>query len=201
MGVARAQTAFVEEQVKQEVQAAVEATLAVRHSPTPPRPPRLQLALPRRENRRQRLSRLLRAQNAVYAHQSVPQWTSDIIEGSMKKLTGLQKPFKYIGAPAPRPQPPLPPRIGTTFALPDSGGSAEAPVLSAVSCIIMQKNGAGLHTASSCFWDNQTDGSCAPPSASLSPLALASGGWLSCSAGVVFAFEGRCVRAIPGRWF
>ena len=45
----------------------------------------------------------------------------------MKKLTGLQKPFKYIGAPAPRPQPPLPPRIGTTFALPDSGGSAEAP--------------------------------------------------------------------------
>ena len=37
MGVARAQTAFVEEQVKQEVQAAVEATLAVRHSPTAPR--------------------------------------------------------------------------------------------------------------------------------------------------------------------
>ena len=22
----------------------------------------------------------------------------------------------------------------------------------------MQKNGAGLHTASSCFWDNTTDG-------------------------------------------
>ena len=35
--MARAQTAFVEEQVKQEVQAAVEATLAVRHSPTAPR--------------------------------------------------------------------------------------------------------------------------------------------------------------------
>ncbi|XP_052001072.1 dynein light chain Tctex-type 1-like [Xyrauchen texanus] len=29
-----------------------------------------------------------------------------------------------------------------------------------VTCIIMQKNGAGLHTASSCFWDNTTDGSC-----------------------------------------
>ena len=43
----------------------------------------------------------------------------------MKKLTQLQKPFKYI-----------------------------------VTCIIMQKNGAGMHTASSCFWDNQTDGSC-----------------------------------------
>uniref|UniRef100_A0A3Q3X3U9 Dynein light chain Tctex-type 1 n=1 Tax=Mola mola TaxID=94237 RepID=A0A3Q3X3U9_MOLML len=30
-----------------------------------------------------------------------------------------------------------------------------------VNCIIMQKNGAGLQTASSCFWDNSTDGSCA----------------------------------------
>lgn len=29
-----------------------------------------------------------------------------------------------------------------------------------VTCTIMQKNGAGLHTASSCFWDNATDGSC-----------------------------------------
>ncbi|KAG8309671.1 hypothetical protein J6590_078967 [Homalodisca vitripennis] len=29
-----------------------------------------------------------------------------------------------------------------------------------VTCTIMQKNGAGLHTASSCYWDNTTDGSC-----------------------------------------
>ncbi|KAG5463449.1 MAG: hypothetical protein BJ554DRAFT_7424 [Olpidium bornovanus] len=29
-----------------------------------------------------------------------------------------------------------------------------------VTCIIMQKNGAGLHTASSCFWDNSSDGRC-----------------------------------------
>eukprot|EP00047_Mylnosiga_fluctuans_P002830 m.226142 g.226142 ORF g.226142 m.226142 type:complete len:117 (+) comp11378_c0_seq1:33-383(+) len=29
-----------------------------------------------------------------------------------------------------------------------------------VSSIIMQKNGAGLHTASSCYWDNSSDGSC-----------------------------------------
>ncbi|MED6237372.1 Dynein light chain Tctex-type [Characodon lateralis] len=27
-----------------------------------------------------------------------------------------------------------------------------------VNCIIMQKNGAGLQTASTCFWDNNTDG-------------------------------------------
>ncbi|TRY87873.1 hypothetical protein DNTS_006224, partial [Danionella cerebrum] len=26
-----------------------------------------------------------------------------------------------------------------------------------VTCIIMQKNGAGLQSASSCFWDNTTD--------------------------------------------
>jgi len=29
-----------------------------------------------------------------------------------------------------------------------------------VSCVVMQKNGAGLHTASSCYWDNVGDGSC-----------------------------------------
>ncbi|XP_023062681.1 dynein light chain Tctex-type 1-like [Piliocolobus tephrosceles] len=28
-----------------------------------------------------------------------------------------------------------------------------------VTCVIMQKNGAGSHTASSCFWDSCTDGS------------------------------------------
>jgi len=29
-----------------------------------------------------------------------------------------------------------------------------------VTCVVVQKNGAGFHTASSCFWDNTTDGSC-----------------------------------------
>lgn len=41
--------------------------------------------------------RRARAQQATYEHEKVPQWTSDVIEGVMKKLTGLQKPFKYIG--------------------------------------------------------------------------------------------------------
>ena len=85
------EAAFVEDEIKQQVTMAIEATLA----------------------------------SEVYHYSKVPQWTSAVIEGTMKKLTQLQKPFKYI-----------------------------------VSCIIMQKNGAGLHTASSCFWDNQTDGSC-----------------------------------------
>jgi hypothetical protein len=29
-----------------------------------------------------------------------------------------------------------------------------------VTCVVVQKNGAGVHTSSSCFWDNSTDGSC-----------------------------------------
>ncbi|CAF2521947.1 unnamed protein product [Rotaria sp. Silwood2] len=29
-----------------------------------------------------------------------------------------------------------------------------------VFCVIMEKNGAGLHTASSCLWDSTTDNSC-----------------------------------------
>lgn len=29
-----------------------------------------------------------------------------------------------------------------------------------VTAIIMQRTGAGLHTASTCFWDTKTDGSC-----------------------------------------
>lgn len=33
-------------------------------------------------------------------------------------------------------------------------------ILSTVTCAIMQKNGAGFHAASSCYWDNMTDGSC-----------------------------------------
>eukprot|EP00126_Sphaerothecum_destruens_P008136 Sdes_comp20101_c0_seq2m13099 len=64
-------------------------------------------------------------QNTVYNHNKVSQWTANVVELCLKKLTALNKPFKYV-----------------------------------VTNIIMQKNGAGLHTASSCFWDNSTDGSC-----------------------------------------
>mmetsp|Transcript_10271 Transcript_10271/g.33125 ORF Transcript_10271/g.33125 Transcript_10271/m.33125 type:complete len:114 (+) Transcript_10271:173-514(+) len=63
-------------------------------------------------------------QNAIYNHNKVGQWTSNVVENCLKKLTDFNKPFKYV-----------------------------------VTTIIMQRNGAGLHTASSCFWDNTTDGS------------------------------------------
>ncbi|WIA15550.1 hypothetical protein OEZ86_004153 [Tetradesmus obliquus] len=63
-------------------------------------------------------------QNQQYSEQKVSQWTSACLEGCMKRLTSLNKPYKYV-----------------------------------VTCIIMQKTGAGLHTAASCYWDNTTDGS------------------------------------------
>lgn len=35
----------------------------------------------------------------------------------------------------------------------------DKPFKYVVTAVIMQRNGAGLHTATSCFWDNATDGS------------------------------------------
>uniref|UniRef100_A0A8C5HI56 Dynein light chain Tctex-type 3 n=1 Tax=Gouania willdenowi TaxID=441366 RepID=A0A8C5HI56_GOUWI len=34
------------------------------------------------------------------------------------------------------------------------------PLKYMVNCTIMQKSGAGLHTANSCYWDTTTDGCC-----------------------------------------
>ena len=62
-------------------------------------------------------------ENAPYKHAFVGQWTNDVVELCVKRLAGLNKPFKYV-----------------------------------VTCVIMQRNGAGLHTAASCFWDNDVDG-------------------------------------------
>lgn len=63
-------------------------------------------------------------QSQQYNPDKVGQWTNACLENCLKRLTALNKPFKYV-----------------------------------VTCLIMQKNGAGLHTAASCFWDNATDGS------------------------------------------
>lgn len=61
----------------------------------------------------------------AYQHNKINQWTTNIIEQCLKKLTSLGKPYKYI-----------------------------------VSSVMLQKTGAGLHTASSCYWDTENDGSC-----------------------------------------
>lgn len=77
---------------------------------------------------------------------------SNIVESSLNQLTKLGKPFKYIGM--------------VTGNLNDNNTYVNLYVflkstllfVQPVTCIILQKNGAGLHTASSCFWDNTTDG-------------------------------------------
>jgi len=61
----------------------------------------------------------------IYNPKKVHDWTSSIVEGILKNLQNINKPFKYV-----------------------------------VTCLIMQRNGAGLHTASTCFWDPKSDGSC-----------------------------------------
>jgi dynein light chain Tctex-type 1 len=60
----------------------------------------------------------------AFQHTKVPQWTSNVIEGCIKRLKDLNKPCKYV-----------------------------------VTSVVMQRNGAGLHMSTSCFWDNASDGS------------------------------------------
>lgn len=36
-------------------------------------------------------------QNASYHHSKVPQWTNNVVEQCLKRLTALNKPFKYVG--------------------------------------------------------------------------------------------------------
>lgn len=38
-------------------------------------------------------------QDATYTHSKVSQWNNAIVETCLRKLTSMNKPFKYIGAP------------------------------------------------------------------------------------------------------
>ena len=74
-----------------------------------------------------------------------------VIEGTMRKLKELNKPFKYVGM-----------RHGHDHACKSCVARQFHDAyrcLDAVTAVIMQKNGAGLHTATSCFWDQSCDGS------------------------------------------
>jgi len=88
----------------------------------------------------------------------VGQWTSEILEQLVKRLSQMQKPFKYVttclvmqktgaGDPPP-PSSPLPPPTPSRLP-PHTPERAPPPAPSA----------AGLCTGVSCWWDNQTDGS------------------------------------------
>jgi hypothetical protein len=60
----------------------------------------------------------------------------------MKKLMGMEKPFKYIG------------KWVEIF----SFMIQVSDIFETVTCVIMQNNGAGFHTATSCYWES-CDGS------------------------------------------
>lgn len=82
----------------------------------------------------------------TYQHNKVNRWTADIVDQVLTDLTKLGKPFKYIVQ-----------AVSWLTSLKSRSSSIDAIFFFKV---IMQKNGAGLHTASSCYWDNTTDGSC-----------------------------------------
>lgn len=107
--------------------------------------------------------------NQVYAPKKVGDWTSAIVEAVLKLLQAANKPFKYVGQltiwKGDSGRIPGGPRVcccccccGVCRMQPSHCSSLSRTV--AVTCIIMQKNGAGLHTASTCFWDTKSDGQC-----------------------------------------
>lgn len=66
-------------------------------------------------------------QNQVYDEALVPQWINTIVEKVMKSLYDTGKPYKYVGKPY------------------------------LVTCLIMQRTGAGLQTSYSCFYETGSD--------------------------------------------
>lgn len=101
-------------------------------------------------------SRLLctRGWRRVRPRVQVSQWTSVCLESCIKKLAGLNKPFKYVV---------------TCIIMQKSGAWVGRTGLRKPACHQQAHTcslapacapaGAGLHTAASCWWDNTTDGS------------------------------------------
>ena len=63
--------------------------------------------------------------DVMYNGRKVDDWSNTVVDGALKGLQTLHRPFKYV-----------------------------------VTSIILQKNGAGMNTATSCFWDTNKDGYC-----------------------------------------
>ncbi|KAF0775819.1 hypothetical protein AaE_000480 [Aphanomyces astaci] len=80
-----------------------------------------------------------------YDENEVSHWVDLICDGIMKGLSDLRKPLKYIGRTND-----LPLRLDDTL--------TPTWMYHTVSCVIMQKNGAGIHSAVSCHWDTAIDG-------------------------------------------
>lgn len=76
----------------------------------------------------------------MYNEALVQKWIDEICSRITKDLVDMNKPFKYLGLSA-----------SDCFVV------VFLIFLWLVSCAIMQKNGAGLHSAYSCFWDRTLD--------------------------------------------
>lgn len=84
----------------------------------------------------------------LYDETQIPHWVDRICQDCVKGLVALNKPFKYVGECSAffvfRPMQ----RLSISF---------HVICEHAVSCCIAQKNGAGLHSTYSCFWDAASD--------------------------------------------
>jgi dynein light chain Tctex-type 1 len=75
----------------------------------------------------------------IYNDAMVQKWIDEICSKIIKELVEMNKPFKYLGMKY------------HVIKLQNHN------VFNLASCAIMQKNGAGLHSAHSCFWDRTND--------------------------------------------
>lgn len=95
-----------------------------------------------------------------YNQSKVNQWTASIVEHSLTHLVKQGRSFKYIGEPVTH-HIQHHTRHRTYCWHVHTYGKVTMVNTSlwcfAVNCTIMQKSGAGLHTANSCYWDTATD--------------------------------------------
>jgi dynein light chain Tctex-type 1 len=72
-------------------------------------------------------------------------WSNTLVATVLTGLQNLNKPFKYAG-------------MSFCFFYIQNRQDSLKFHLSAVTCMIMQKTGAGMATAASCYWDPALDG-------------------------------------------
>lgn len=76
----------------------------------------------------------------VYSELLIQGWVDEICSKIIKTLVDMNKPFKYLGNYF----------YNSSFYVFNSR-------FDIVSCVIQQKNGAGLHLGHSCYWDSSYD--------------------------------------------
>uniref|UniRef100_A0A3P8V0J3 Dynein light chain Tctex-type 3 n=1 Tax=Cynoglossus semilaevis TaxID=244447 RepID=A0A3P8V0J3_CYNSE len=89
-----------------------------------------------------------------YSQSQVNKWTASIVERCLTQLVKQGKPYKFIGTSEP-----LAAQMYTNCLCDDLINVFVFQNSYSVTCAVMQKTGAGLHTANSCYWDTSMDGS------------------------------------------